>query len=227
MYPLGFVLAGADASGEMDIAALKNGVLFEFKRYPIRGCCMPSIPFAEFKALLVMQNRLLADLETRMKKYELSSTGFMALHAIGLKCGPRQIPITRADLAREIGVSPSSITVLMARMIEKGWVEQRDRDDRSSGLLLTAKGRSKLHGGMVAWGDAFGQIDSMLSATMKAGFLKAVTKINMAHVHRHGEVRRARLLRTYTKEETKKWARRIDRQSTEEARQKERALDES
>lgn len=188
---------------------------------------MSDLPYPEFQALLVMQNRLLRDLEPRMRRYGLSSTGFLALLAISQKTGTGHFPLTRAELTRRIGVTPGSMSVLMARMIKMGWVSETRLDDRSAGLAITAKGRSVLHGGMVAWDDAFAALDDALSATMKSNLIRVITKVNLTNEIREREAQQDRYLGTLRKHKTVRQVKDQLRERRGVARAKLRALDES
>lgn len=188
---------------------------------------MSELPYPEFQALLIMQNRLLRDLEPRMRRYGLSSTGFLALLAIGQNTGSGQYPHTRAELTRRIGVTPGSMSVLMARMIKMGWVSEVRIDDRSTGLAITPKGRSVLHGGMVAWDDAFAALDDALSATMKTNLIRVITKVNLTNEIREREAQQERYLRTIKKHKTVSLVKDQLRERRAAARVKLRALDES
>lgn len=180
----------------------------------------------DFKALLILNNRLMRDLEPRMRKYGLSTTGFLVLLEIDKNSGRGRYPHTRAALTRRMGLTPGSMSVLIGRMIRLGWVTEDRLDDRSKGLAITTKGKSVLHGGMVAWEDAFSVLEEGLSDTMKNSLLKAVAKINLIADHRESDAQRERYLRTIRKHGTKTYVQGLFKEKREAQRSLLQALDE-
>lgn len=186
----------------------------------------------EFEQLLLMNNRIMSDLESGLRKVELSSSAFLALQFIGRNQRPNTRQATRADVARHLGTTPASVSVLVKRMLERQWITERARNDQSLDLSLTEDGRLQLRLGTNAWCSTFRDIDKMLTSEMKTGFLKSIGKINMVYKHREGEAQLKRLANTYRgkDKDSKEWKQKAKvalRRYREETKAKEHAWDES
>ncbi|MEA5666602.1 hypothetical protein VA603_03510 [Stenotrophomonas sp. MH1] len=186
----------------------------------------------EFEALLIMTNRLLRGLEPRLRKVGLSSTGYLALQAINRKQRPLSRPPIRSDLARSIGTTPASMSVLIARLVRNGMVAERARNDQSFELSLTLKGKAVLKEASMIWKKAFQVTSSVLGDAMKDRLLKAVAKINLVNENDEREAAAKRIAKTFRGEyhavkrhkETAKAALEKQREISQAQR---RALDES
>lgn len=174
---------------------------------------MSQLPHFEFKALMILINGLSSDLEARLKTYKLSTSAFLVLDAIEHTEVDSAYPMTRASLARLIGTTPASMSVLVGRLIRMRLVSEASIDARTKGLSITMYGRSKLAGGKVAWEDTFGKLSEALSLTSRSQLLKAVDKLNLARVHERQEERRVAYMRTLSKQSTKDGVAKYDQQS--------------
>ncbi len=162
-----------------------------------------SLPHPEFFALLSFYNRLHRELESRLKKYGLTPAAFHALQEIAARTGPRQQPPTRAKIARAIGVTPGSMSVLIRRLINAKRVLASPIDDRSFGLVLTPKGVAALHGASVAWEDTIAPWNQILSATTKRHFLHGIALYNDEALEQQGQRRHEFLMRMFSKHKHK------------------------
>lgn len=152
---------------------------------------------AEFEALLVMTNRLLRDLEPRLRKIGLSSTGYLAMQTISRKQRPMSRPPIRSDLARSIGTTPASMSVLIGRLVRNGLLVEKARNDQSFELSLTPKGRLVLAEASGIWKKAFQVTSSALGDVMKDRLLKAVAKINLVNENDEKEAAAKRIANTF------------------------------
>lgn len=187
---------------------------------------------AEFEALLIMINRLLRDLEPRLRKVGLSSTGYLALQAINRKQRPLSRPPIRSDLARSIGTTPASMSVLIARLVRNGMVAERARNDQSFELSLTLKGKAVLKEASMIWKKAFQVTSSVLGDAMKDRLLKAVAKINLVNENDEKEAAAKRIAKTFrgkyhAVKRHKETAKAALEKQREISRAQRRALDES
>lgn len=187
---------------------------------------------AEFEALLVMTNRLLRDLEPRLRKVGLSSTGYLAMQAINRKQRPMSRPPIRSDLARSIGTTPASMSVLIGRLVRNGLVVERARNDQSFELSLTPKGKVVLTEAAVIWKRTFQVASSTLGEAMKDRLLKAVAKMNLVNENNEKEAAAKRIANTFRGEyhaagRYKEKAKAALEKQREISRAQRRALDES
>lgn len=185
------------------VAKQVSGGPIEFNQSTILGCGMSQLPHPEFKALLILANGLTSDLEVRLKEYDLSLSGFLALEAIERAQGANAYPMTRASLARLIGTTPASMSVLVGRLIRKRMVSETSIDARAKRLAITSFGHSKLAGGKVAWEDTFKNLSEALSPNSRSQLLKAIAKLNLTREHERKEEHRAAYMRTLSKQSTK------------------------
>jgi DNA-binding MarR family transcriptional regulator len=185
------------------VAKQASGGPIEFNQSTILGCGMSQLPHPEFKALLILASGLTSDLEVRLKEYDLSLSGFLALDAIERAEVANAYPMTRASLARLIGTTPASMSVLVGRLIRKKMVSEVRVDARTTGLAIKPPGQSNLAGGKAAWVDTFKGLSEVLSPSSRVGLLKAVDKLNLTREHERKEEHRAAYMRTLSKQSTK------------------------
>lgn len=186
----------------------------------------------EFEALFVMMNRLSRDIEPRLRKLGISSTGYLALQMISRRKGSFSRPPIRSELARSIGTTPASMSVLVARLVRTGLVNQFPRNDQSCELSLTPKGKLKLEKAAKIWRDSFAVVSAELGVTMKERLLKGVAKLNLINENKEIEalfVRSSKLFRgdDSTAKRYRKQAKANLESHRERYRARERALDES
>lgn len=113
---------------------------------------------------------------------ELSIQQYRALALISSRAGQRP-----ADLARSLGVTPSTTTTLCDRLVQKGMISRRaGADRRSVSLFVTSRGRSQLakidSRRIALLGDIFTQMPSDTQAVFAAvlsAFIKAAGEVGI------------------------------------------------
>ena len=186
---------------------------------------MDDLLYAEFEALLIMQNRLIGNLDSELRNYNLSVSSFLALHFISNGRTRSGSTITRARIAEHLGINTASVTPLIRRLIDLGLVQEKPHDARSKELLITSKGKFKLQKSNAAWKDTFKLLDAALSPNMKSQLMRAITKINVVAQHQRDEERRLMLMRTATVRDTLDVLDRQNRDAKAKARKIEDELD--
>jgi DNA-binding MarR family transcriptional regulator len=95
-----------------------------------------------FDHIVAILTRTFAQLETRaLQESELSNLTMKQI--VYLDTIARLQSPTFSDLAKQLGVSKPSVTVIVHKLVKKGYVEkvQSTEDKRSFHILLTTKGR--------------------------------------------------------------------------------------
>lgn len=158
-----------------------------------------ALPHPEFVTLLSCYNRLHRELESRLKEYKLTPAAFHALHEIAANSGGGRYPHTRAALARALGVTAGSVSVLVRRLVDAKLVLEHRLDARSVGLHISAKGTAALHGAAVAWEDTIDPWSQVLSATTRRHLLHGVGLYNDEAIDQYWQRQRERVLKTLRK----------------------------
>lgn len=138
---------------------------------------MDFVPHLEFSSLFVVHNRLSRELDSRMRHYGVSTTGFLALLEISRCQQPGHRWATRASLARALGTNASSMSILIGRFVREGYVQEQAMDGKSNGVQLTDKGRRAVHGGTAAWDAVFEEASAHLSEAKKRQMLQGACQI--------------------------------------------------
>ncbi len=75
-------------------------------------------------------------------------------------------PVRRIDLGKRLHLDPSTLTRNLQVMLKQSWIEEKpdDRDQRSSRLKVTAKGRKLLESVGPAWMRAQARAKQMLGS---------------------------------------------------------------
>ncbi len=104
------------------------------------------------------------------KKVQLSIQQYRALALLASEESQRP-----ADLARSLGVTPSTTTALCDRLVEKGLISRRTGTDRRSiSLLVTAKGHRQLETIEARRADLLQEILFRLPASTQAQFASSL-----------------------------------------------------
>lgn len=112
---------------------------------------------------LAMRTRKLDRVVTRLyddalRPYGIKSTQFTLLVAVSLS-----EPISPSELSRSLDVEKSTISRNLKRLVERGWVEVRDGDDRRmQHLLATPSGLRVIEEAHKGWKAAQRQIKSLI-----------------------------------------------------------------
>ena len=118
----------------------------------------------------ILNEAIAARLETTLKRAGLSLGAFELLSAV--KGSPNA---TQAELANNLGITPSSLCEAVRTATAKGIVEQQsaDHDRRIRRVVLTRKGSKVLEACL----DALGQADAAATTGIPAARLQAATEV--------------------------------------------------
>jgi len=107
-------------------------------------------------------NRVLSGIyEAEMRDWGLKSSQLNLLVAVG-KAGP----VRRIDLGKRLHLDPSTLTRNLKIMLKQGWIEETpdEKDQRSTRLKITPKGRKLLDSIAPAWKRAQARARQMLGS---------------------------------------------------------------
>lgn len=132
------------------------------------------VPHPDFDALFVLYNRLRRQLDVALRKVGLSLPALQVLVAIShLKKGSRT-PI-RADVAADIGLTESTVSIIVRKLIADGWVEEASDAlwrTRNRPLALTRAGARVMSKGLVARGDVLDQFAELMGDQNRTAMLR-------------------------------------------------------
>jgi DNA-binding MarR family transcriptional regulator len=103
---------------------------------------------------------------TGIYEAEMRASGFKSSQLTLLVAVAKAGPVRRTDLGEQLHFDPSTLTRNLRVMLKQGWIEEMpdERDQRSSLLTITSKGRKLLEGIGPAWTRAQARAKRMLGA---------------------------------------------------------------
>lgn len=150
-----------------------------------------------FGLLHTMNNRLMGSLERKLRRKGLSAGALMTLQLIADRQRDKKRPPTRADVARHLGSTPASVSVMVKRMMDRKWIDAAHKNEQSQYLVMTEEGHDALKQGTRICNAEHRELDKMISVDIKAGLARAASMINMKFERREGEEQLMRLAKTY------------------------------
>jgi len=183
-----------------------------------------------FQLLHAMNIRVLGSLDSKLRKKGLSLGSFMVLQLIAQREKSNTRRPTRADIARKLGSSPASVSVMVKRMIERGWIYESWKNEQSQHLELDESGRIALKEGRRIWNAEHRELVKNLTDDMKTGIASAANKITVVHENRERAKQLKKTTDSFRAQDpmTKKWkaeAKKAEERFRQEAKARERALD--
>lgn len=183
-----------------------------------------------FQLLHAMNIRVLGPLDSKLRKKGLSLGSFMVLQLIAQRQKSNKRRPTRADIARELGSSPASVSVMVKRMIEREWIYESWKNEQSQHLELDESGRIALKEGLRIWNAEHRELVKNLTDDMKTGIASAANKITVVHENRERAKQLKKTTDNFRAQDhmTKKWkakAKKAEERFRQEAKARERALD--
>ena len=177
-----------------------------------------------------MNIRVLGSLDSKLRKKGLSLGSFMVLQLIAQREKSNTRRPTRADIARKLGSSPASVSVMVKRMIERGWIYESWKNEQSQHLELDESGRIALKEGRRIWNAEHRELVKNLTDDMKTGIASAANKITVVHENRERAKQLKKTTDSFRAQDpmTKKWkaeAKKAEERFRQEAKARERALD--